>query len=86
MEEAKKKLEILYDGFFYDVTEFINRHPGGNIIKFYTEPGEDATLALEQFHHRSIDKVKLIMKSLPKRPAPPPLLDSSGKGEINFGN
>jgi hypothetical protein len=61
--------EILYEGFYYDVSSFIQRHPGGNVIKFYTEPGEDATMAIQQFHHRSIKQVLGIMKSLPKRPA-----------------
>jgi cytochrome b involved in lipid metabolism len=63
--------EILYEGHFYDVTKFINRHPGGNIIKFYTEPGEDATLAIQQFHHRSMNRIKTILKSFPRREATP---------------
>jgi cytochrome b involved in lipid metabolism len=61
--------EILYEGYYYDVTHFIQRHPGGNVIKFYTEPGEDGTLAIQQFHHRSIKQVLAMMKALPKRPA-----------------
>jgi cytochrome b involved in lipid metabolism len=60
--------EILYEGYYYDVTDFIQRHPGGNVIKFYTEPGEDGTLAIQQFHHRSIKQVLAMMKALPKRP------------------
>jgi hypothetical protein len=39
------------------------------VIKFYTDPGEDATLAIQQFHHRSINQVLAMMKALPKRPA-----------------
>jgi cytochrome b involved in lipid metabolism len=69
--------EILYEGFYYDVSSFIQRHPGGNVIKFYTEPGEDATMAIQQFHHRSMKQVLAIMKSLPKRPA------SQVKGNFN---
>jgi hypothetical protein len=69
--------EILYEGFYYDVGSFMERHPGGNIIKFYTEPGEDATMAIQQFHHRSIKQVLAIMTSFPKRPA------SQDKGNIN---
>jgi len=64
----KQKLEVLYEGYMYDVTDFVKRHPGGTVILFYTESGEDATHAIQQFHHRSMKKVDLIMKSLPKRP------------------
>jgi cytochrome b involved in lipid metabolism len=42
-----QRKEILYEGHYYDLTHFIQRHPGGNVIKFYTEPGEDATLAIQ---------------------------------------
>jgi hypothetical protein len=68
---SSKKCEILYDGHFYDVTQWIPRHPGGNVIKFYTEGGEDATLAIQQFHHRSLRQVQGIMKSFQKRIALP---------------
>lgn len=61
--------EILCDGYFYDVTNFISRHPGGSIIKFYTESGEDATHAIQQFHQRSAGRVSSIMGALKKRPA-----------------
>jgi len=61
--------EILYDGWLYNVTEFSKIHPGGKIIHFYTKPGEDATIAIQQFHHRSFDKVKKMLNCLPKRPA-----------------
>lgn len=61
--------EILFDGFFYDVTDFISKHPGGPIIKYYTEKGEDSTQAIQQFHLRSIEKIRLMMGALKKRPA-----------------
>lgn len=61
--------EILYDGYFYDVTDFIKSHPGGTIIEYYTEKGEDSTHAIQQFHKRSIKKVNNMMRSLKKRPA-----------------
>lgn len=61
--------EILCDGYFYDVTNFIDRHPGGSIIKYYTKSGEDATHAIQQFHHRSIKRVRMLMKSFKRRPA-----------------
>lgn len=61
--------EILCDGYFYDVTNFIDRHPGGSIIKYYTKSGEDATHAIQQFHQRSIKQVRMMMKAFKKRPA-----------------
>lgn len=61
--------EILFDGYFYDVTDFIPKHPGGSIIKYYTQTGEDSTHAIQQFHLRSIKRVKGIMSSFKKRPA-----------------
>lgn len=69
MSSAEKRLEILYEGYFYDVTEFVKRHPGGNVILFYTEKGEDATQAIQQFHNRFINKINLMLKSFHRRPA-----------------
>lgn len=61
--------EILCDGYFYDVTNFISRHPGGSIIKYYTKSGEDATHAIQQFHQRSAKRVRMMMKAFKRRPA-----------------
>lgn len=61
--------EVLFDGNFYDVTDFVKRHPGGSIIEFYTKTGEDSTHAIQQFHQRSTKRVTAIMSSLKKRPA-----------------
>lgn len=61
--------EVLFDGNFYDVTDFIKKHPGGSIIEYYTKSGEDGTHAIQQFHQRSIKRVTAIMSSLKKRPA-----------------
>jgi cytochrome b involved in lipid metabolism len=66
--KAKERLEILYDGYYYDITDFVDKHPGGNVIKFYTEKGEDATAAIQQFHNRSRTKINLMLKSFKKRP------------------
>jgi len=63
------RMEILYEGRYYDVTNFIRRHPGGNVIKLYTNEGEDATQAIQQFHNRSMNKIMLMLKSFPSRPA-----------------
>jgi len=63
------KKEIYYDGYMYDVTEWMPKHPGGTIIKFYTDPDEDATIPVQQFHQRSFKRVLAIMQKFPKRPA-----------------
>ncbi|XP_035716591.1 acyl-lipid (8-3)-desaturase isoform X3 [Folsomia candida] len=70
MHHKIDKLEILYDGYYYDVTEFSKRHPGGDIILYYTEKGEDATQAIQQFHNRFFRKVRSMMSNLKRRPAP----------------
>lgn len=62
-------LEIFYDGYYYDITEFSAKHPGGDIILYYTEKGEDATQAIQQFHNRFFPKVKLMLANLKRRPA-----------------
>lgn len=72
--QNSERKEILFEGFFYDVTDFIKKHPGGSIIEYYTQSGEDGTHAIQQFHRRSIKRVKAIMSSFKKRPA----LDSDG--------
>lgn len=72
--------EILCDGWYYDVTEFARRHPGGSIIDYYTKTGEDATLAIQQFHQRSPMKIKAILKSFKRRPAE----DKEGKRVLNL--
>jgi len=79
IKNSQPKFEILYEGFLYDVSSFIPRHPGGNIIRFYTEPGEDATLAIQQFHHRSMDRIVKIMKTFPKRIATDKSQETLGK-------
>ncbi|OXA56485.1 Fatty acid desaturase 2 [Folsomia candida] len=61
--------EILYEGNYYDVTNFIKRHPGGSIIEYYVAHGEDATHAMQQFHQRSSKKIRLMLQSFKKRPA-----------------
>lgn len=68
-KSVERRKEILVDGYFYDVTDFIKMHPGGTVIDYYTNDGEDATHAVQQFHHRSIKRVKTIMNCLKKRPA-----------------
>lgn len=69
LKPKDKVKEVLCDGYFYDVTKFIRRHPGGSIIEYYTEHGEDATLAIQQFHQRSPQKIATILSSFKKRKA-----------------
>lgn len=80
IDESSTK-EILCDGYFYDVTSFIDRHPGGSIIKYYTQSGEDATHAIQQFHHRSAERVRTMMRAFKKRPA-----SDSESIELQFGS
>lgn len=68
-EKDETTKEILCDGYFYDVTHFIKKHPGGTIIEYYTKRGEDATQAIQQFHQRSSNKVQMMLKSFKKRVA-----------------
>jgi len=63
---TKQRKEIIYEGDVYDVTDWVSRHPGGRIIEFYTQPGEDSTLAIQQFHNRSMLRVSGLMKSMKK--------------------
>ncbi|ODM90156.1 Fatty acid desaturase 3 [Orchesella cincta] len=67
-EKSEKKFEILYDGYYYDVTEFAKRHPGGDVINLYKD-GDDATIPIQQFHYRSLKTVMAKMKGLSRRPA-----------------
>jgi fatty acid desaturase 2 (delta-6 desaturase) len=63
----RKANEVLIAGYLYDVTGF--KHPGGSIIKFFSETG-DATDAFEQFHLQST-RARNMLASLPRRVAPP---------------
>lgn len=69
LEDNKDKKEILFDGYFYDVTHFIDKHPGGTVILYYTESGEDSTHAIQQFHQRSKKRFNVMLSSFKKRPA-----------------
>lgn len=68
-DSGTKRLEVLCDGYYYDVTEFIKRHPGGDIMELYTDTREDATIAIQQFHYRSLKTVMAKMKGLKRRVA-----------------
>ena len=55
-------IKLLIDGTVYDVTDFIKKHPGGSVIKYYAN--SDATAAFNEFHYRS-KSAKKILQSLP---------------------
>jgi len=63
-----KRLELQYDGYMYDITSWVHKHPGGRIIEMYLKTKEDSIHAVQQFHFRSMTRVNAILKSLPKRP------------------
>lgn len=58
---ARPRKTLFYAGSWYDVTEWTQKHPGGKIIEFYCNSGEDATQAIQQFHLRSFDRVQRLM-------------------------
>lgn len=61
-DEIQNIIKLKIHNITYDVTSFVNKHPGGNIIKFYD--GLDATDAFNTFHFKS-HSVATILKSLP---------------------
>lgn len=50
--------EVLIKGRWYNVTDFVNRHPGGRILNFYR--GKDATEPFVEFHTRSKKADKML--------------------------
>ena len=67
-DRKRPRIELHFDGRYYDVTTWAKHHPGGKIIEFYTEKGEDASIAIQQFHQRSMPKVMSVLNSLKCRP------------------
>lgn len=63
-EKKQDKKEIYIDGIVYDITGFVNKHPGGRIIEFVVDT--DATDAFTQFHMRSA-RANKTLKALPQR-------------------
>ena len=47
----KERKVIGIDGIWYDVTTFITRHPGGEVLEHFL--GEDATDVFRSIRHRS---------------------------------
>lgn len=63
LSNGEGRSEIQIRNSLYDVTEFLHRHPGGNIIKQYV--GRDATDAFWTFHRNS-DLADKMLASLPR--------------------
>ena len=57
-----KKSYIKIDNSIYDITHFVNEHPGGSVIQHYV--GFDGTDAFNAFHYRS-KKARQRLKTLP---------------------
>jgi len=53
-QKCDKRMVVGYDGKWYDVTEFINKHPGGDVIKLFI--GQDATDLMNSWHHSDVVK------------------------------
>ena len=60
--KKNKPLYLKIHGKVYDATEFKKRHPGGNVISYYS--GADATDVFDNFHFRS-KKAQALLKSMP---------------------
>ena len=51
---ARERKYIGYKGLWYDITVFIKRHPGGNVIEKFV--GQDATHVIETAHGKDVLK------------------------------
>ena len=58
----QNQLSLTIDGVCYDITEFVKRHPGGQIITKMN--GRDATEAFYALHDKSF-KAKAMIRQLP---------------------
>eukprot|EP00298_Acanthocystis_sp_HF-20_P025262 c37106_g1_i1.p1 GENE.c37106_g1_i1~~c37106_g1_i1.p1 ORF type:complete len:487 (-),score=153.16 c37106_g1_i1:71-1441(-) len=71
-----EKLEVRIEDSVYDVTHFVKKHPGGNVILYsnsFKDPDgvNDVTEAFKEFHGRSTI-TNSYLNALPKRPADSP--------------
>ena len=75
---------IYIDHKCYDITDFVKRHPGGNVILYYE--GQDATMVYKEMHRRS-KKADLFLDSLPvienETPVPVPK-ESKSDMQVDF--
>ena len=74
--------KIYIEDKWYDITNFIKRHPGGSIIKSYID--QDATMVYREMHSRS-KKAKNVLHSLPViEDLDPPVMESNRNMLIDF--
>jgi fatty acid desaturase len=71
MSEPAAKRTLIYRGRHYDVSEWITRHPGGNILERFL--GQDATCVMHMAHdmrHKGTQKMlaKMEVKDAPAEP------------------
>jgi len=59
-------MHLLIDGYVYDITSFMKKHPGGSVIRYYKNM--DATDVFHAFHERS-EKASKWLKTLPRKEA-----------------
>lgn len=78
-KSAQKKVEVLIDGTYYDVTDWKD-HPGGSVLKLYAGKDLDATQAFDNFHVRS-GNARKYLGTFPSRKAPNPETDGRNKLE-----
>lgn len=64
-KNESEKLFLTIEGFRYDITDFVRKHPGGNVIKYYVADQLDATDVFYAFHSRS-PTAKKWLAALPK--------------------
>ena len=69
-DSADTRKKIYINQTCYDITDFVKRHPGGNVILYYE--GQDATMVYKEMHRRS-KKSDLFLNSLPVLENEPPV-------------
>jgi fatty acid desaturase len=65
--EPKARKTIIYKGRRYDITNWIDRHPGGSVIKRFV--GQDVTVPLHMFHDMRSRVMQRLLKALDAGPA-----------------
>jgi len=65
--ESTSRKTIVYKERFYDLTRWVSRHPGGEVIEEFV--GQDATVAMHMFHDMRTRVVERLLKALDAGPA-----------------
>src|SRR5690606_15619294 len=69
MTESMEKPTFVYRGRRYDVSEWLARHPGGDILERFV--GQDATCAMHMCHDMRHKGIQKLLKKLEVDGAPP---------------